>query len=104
MLVGIFLLYVISSVYIFFLFQGCSSSPLPSHIFICLTPKTEADRHFVEQRGQNPLIRIRVAIGDQLSRIFYFLKIKWNLRMQKLVSFNFKLLNNSNVLEGVINV
>lgn len=50
-------------------------------------PKTEADRYFVEQRGQNPLIRIRVAIGDQLSRIFSFLKIKWNLRMQKLVLF-----------------
>uniref|UniRef100_A0A0R3RSG5 SANT domain-containing protein n=1 Tax=Elaeophora elaphi TaxID=1147741 RepID=A0A0R3RSG5_9BILA len=66
-------------------FPSCSSSPLPSHIFICLTPKTEADRYFVEQRGQNPLIRIRVAIGDQLSRIFSFLKIKWNLRMQKLL-------------------
>lgn len=74
-----------------YLFPGCSSSPLPSHIFICLTPKTEADRYFVEQRGQNPLIRIRVAIGDQLSRIFSFLKIKWNLRMQKLVSFSSKL-------------
>ncbi|VBB29375.1 unnamed protein product [Acanthocheilonema viteae] len=66
-------------------FPSCSSSPLPSHIFICLMPKTEADRYFVEQRGQNPLIRIRVAIGDQLSRIFSFLKIKWNLRMQKLL-------------------
>ncbi|KAK6100874.1 hypothetical protein QQG55_2400 [Brugia pahangi] len=66
-------------------FPSCSSSPLPSHIFICLTPRTEADRYFVEQRGQNPLIRIRVAIGDQLSRIFSFLKIKWNLRMQKLL-------------------
>ncbi|VDO43448.1 unnamed protein product [Onchocerca flexuosa] len=66
-------------------FPSCSSSPLPSHIFICLTPKTEADRYFVEQRGQNPLLRIRVAIGDQLSRIFSFLKIKWNLRMQKLL-------------------
>ncbi|MCP9258759.1 Protein cramped-like protein [Dirofilaria immitis] len=66
-------------------YASCSSSPLPSHIFICLTPKTEADRYFVEQRGQNPLIRIRVAIGDQLSRIFSFLKIKWNLRMQKLL-------------------
>ncbi|CAG9532711.1 unnamed protein product [Cercopithifilaria johnstoni] len=66
-------------------FPSCSSSPLPSHIFICLTPKTEADRYFVEQRGQNPLIRIRVAIGDQLNRIFSFLKIKWNLRVQKLL-------------------
>ncbi|EFO22675.2 hypothetical protein LOAG_05809 [Loa loa] len=66
-------------------FPSCSSSPLPSHIFICLTPKTEADRYFVEQRGQNPLIRIRVAISDQLSRIFSFLKIKWSLRIQKLL-------------------
>uniref|UniRef100_A0A915Q0T8 SANT domain-containing protein n=1 Tax=Setaria digitata TaxID=48799 RepID=A0A915Q0T8_9BILA len=66
-------------------FPSCSSSPLPSHIFLSLTPKTEADRYFVEQRGQNPLIRIRIAVGDQLSRIFSFLKIKWSLRMEKLL-------------------
>ncbi|VDN03798.1 unnamed protein product [Thelazia callipaeda] len=64
-------------------FPSYSSSPLPTHVYLNLTPQTEADRYFVEKRGQNPLIRIKIAMGDQISRVFSLLKMKWNLRLQK---------------------
>ncbi|KHN78518.1 Protein cramped-like [Toxocara canis] len=61
-----------------------AEEPLPSHIFVYLSPRYEADRSYVESCGQNPLIRIRLAMTEHLSSIFKLLKIKWTHRLRKI--------------------
>uniref|UniRef100_A0A0N5A908 SANT domain-containing protein n=1 Tax=Syphacia muris TaxID=451379 RepID=A0A0N5A908_9BILA len=56
---------------------------LPSHVIIWFTPKTEADRYYVEMCGQNPLLRVRVSVAERIARIFLLLKAKWVLRIAK---------------------
>uniref|UniRef100_A0A0M3K4P7 SANT domain-containing protein n=1 Tax=Anisakis simplex TaxID=6269 RepID=A0A0M3K4P7_ANISI len=67
------------------LFPSCQKAeqPLPSHIFIYLSPKNESDRNYVESCGQNALIRIKLLLNDQLKSIFKLLKIKWTHPLQK---------------------
>uniref|UniRef100_F1KQE9 Protein cramped-like protein n=1 Tax=Ascaris suum TaxID=6253 RepID=F1KQE9_ASCSU len=61
-----------------------AEEPLPSHIFVYLSPRYEADRSYVESCAQNPLIRIRLAMTEHLCNIFKLLKMKWTHRLRKI--------------------
>lgn len=58
--------------------------PLPTHVTICLTPKLQADKIYVESCDQNPFLRVRVSVSDHLSRLFTLLKKKWIPKLRKI--------------------
>uniref|UniRef100_A0A1I7WAV1 Signal peptide protein n=1 Tax=Heterorhabditis bacteriophora TaxID=37862 RepID=A0A1I7WAV1_HETBA len=58
----------------------------PPEIIISLKPMTYRDASYVVTCEQNPLIRIRVAANDRLSRIFHLLKQKWASPLERMAT------------------